>query len=494
MALTIGLCLIPLFLTPLLPSIDFYAHVARYYALAHVGTDSALAANYQESWRLLPNLGLDVIGTGLMTILPPFLGAKVIAAMIILSVIGGTLLLARAVQGLLRPVNLALAGLAGYSFVLGWGFSNFLFATGISLCGVAGWIMLRERPGRQLALAMLLGVLIMLMHGLAFGLWGLMLFLVEVMLIGQTQGFKLATLVWRSIRLGLVAILPALLFISSQTAKGGEPVIAALGNLANHASAGTLKARLIQECWDRADSFLRVVESTWPMADRLFGLLLWGLIGWGLLRGQLRLAPVMRLVTAVFALMVVIMPPNLFGVGHLDERIPLILFALLASGLSAGRGSAGLVRGLVVLFVGHLLIVALGWAYQGQSYRKFLAAAEQLPTEGLAQAVFSEETQGRDGGRACKPLLFALLLQNQIAVPTFANQTQQPLRLIGPLQEALNRQKSGTVGPDTAQRIEAARASGFDTVITCEPVATPVEVPGMRLVGADGQWAIYHAD
>ena len=51
------LALVPLLATPVLPLIDFYNHLARFYVLAHVGSDPLLAANYRAHWSLVPISG-----------------------------------------------------------------------------------------------------------------------------------------------------------------------------------------------------------------------------------------------------------------------------------------------------------------------------------------------------------------------------------------------------------------------------------------------------
>ena len=86
-------CLVPLLLTPVLPFIDYYSHVLRYYVLAHAGAGTPFAANYLPAWALLPNLGLDVLGTAILWVVPPLLAAKLIVAMIILTLFAGVLYL-----------------------------------------------------------------------------------------------------------------------------------------------------------------------------------------------------------------------------------------------------------------------------------------------------------------------------------------------------------------------------------------------------------------
>src|SRR3546814_6579928 len=79
--LTLGcavLLMIPLLATPVLPLIDFYNHIARYYVLSHLD-EARLAANYASAWALLPNLGLDALATPLLGVMPPLAAARLIA-------------------------------------------------------------------------------------------------------------------------------------------------------------------------------------------------------------------------------------------------------------------------------------------------------------------------------------------------------------------------------------------------------------------------------
>ena len=111
LAIVAGLaCLVPLLLTPVLPFIDFYLHILRYYVLAHAGAGSSFAANYLPAWALLPNLGLDVLGTAILWVVPPLLAAKLIVALIILTLFAGVLYLAHALQGRVTLLTVAWRG------------------------------------------------------------------------------------------------------------------------------------------------------------------------------------------------------------------------------------------------------------------------------------------------------------------------------------------------------------------------------------------------
>lgn len=501
-------CLLPILVTPILPLIDFYAHVARYFVLGHLHSDPWLAENYAASWTLLPNLGLDLIGTLVLSVLPPLEAARLLASFVVLSLFGGTLMLAHALHGEIRPLNVILAGLLPYSFILTWGFVNFLFGLGLMLGALGLWIRQEAHPGWQLATALVLGSAIMMVHALAFGLFGLMLFCVEVMRMRVQVSrpvtvHALAALVGRLARLMLVALPPMLIFLLSKTAEAEQGITAAFSNLAAHAESGQLGARLREEALRRVDSFLRVSESAYPWLDRMLGLFLWGSGALAFRLGALHLDQQLHLAVGLTIILVFVMPPNLFGVGYVNERMPLLLLALLAGGTSLSPhiwwGAPKSVSALHALFTGLLVanigLVTLAYAREAESYRHFLRATHQLPPGGLAETIYFGDMRARDPGRSCKPLLFVLLLRNGTAVSTFANPTQQPLRLAGPLQDARLVSRGLTRSDGSADRaaiFDTLISAGYDTVLFCDTAPLSAELyshlqasgPGWRLLAA----------
>ena len=255
---------------------------------------------------------------------------------------------------------------------------------------------------------------------------------------------------------------------------------------------------MTDEIWQRTDSFLRVAESAYPVLDRLFGVLLWGSLAAGFYFGRLKLDPRLWAAVALCIALIFIMPPNLFGVGHLDERVPLLLLALLAAGTRLAdkpEGSSRWLPGFIyVLFVVHIAMVCLAWANHGRSYTQFLTAVEDLEPGGLAHAVYFGDMQERDNGRECKPLLLMLLLQNGTAVPTFANPTQQPIEIIGPLaqaQKAWKSNKDRDTDTDRAAKLDMLHAAGFRTIVACDdPHSTP-ETGSTDLIAQNGVWSLY---
>ena len=150
--------------------------------LAHAGAGTPFAANYLPAWALLPNLGLDVLGTAILVGGPAAsAAAKLIVAMIILTLFAGVLYLAHVLQGRVTLLTVALAGILVYSHILVWGFSNFLLGLGLAIGGVGFWIANRDRPRRQFGVSAVLGLVLLFVHAFAFAAWGLILAGIEVM-------------------------------------------------------------------------------------------------------------------------------------------------------------------------------------------------------------------------------------------------------------------------------------------------------------------------
>ncbi|WP_432621799.1 hypothetical protein [Albidovulum sp.] len=500
------LCLMPLFVSPVLPLIDFYAHTLRYDILADGGRDPTYAENYRIAWKLLPNLGLDVIGTGLFAILPATIASRILLMIVVAAPVLGVMSLSWSLFGRVAPLNAALAGIVAHNFVFGWGFANFLLGFSLALAGLGFWIANAGAPRRQLFFSTAFAVLIFFTHGFVFAIWGLMLFAVEAMASVSGGRLRPGEVVRRGSRLLIVAALPVLLFLATSTVQGSGGVTDAVSNLAGYSGEGNVASRVLQEIWLRIDSGLRASESNWPTADRLFGLVLWGLIGFGLLARQLRIDRRLWLVVPLMALLAIIVPPAMFGVGHLPERLPIVLLAVIAAGLSVSRdksGSRTVTRAIMLLLPVHLFMVTLGWAQERQGYARFLALAETLPEGGLATVAYGPGVRERDEMRSCKPFTFLLSMSRGIAVPTFANETEQPLEIIGPLAAAMTAYAARAVQtPDlngTAQ-VRAMLDAGYNMVVLCEgryistvdgTVAGARPVKGAEVVGAGKGWTLY---
>lgn len=508
------LLLLPMLLTPVVPGVDYYAHVFRYHILADNGETARLAANYTPDWKLLPNLGLDVLATGLLAIFPPLVLARLLAAGLVLGMVGSVLFLARAAGGTFPFITLMLACFTGYSHIFIWGFSNFLLGLILLLTGLGLWLKLAPRPGLQLAVAVALGILLMLVHALAFAIWGLLLAAIELETAHRQRDMAPARLMHRAIRLGLVAGGPFAIFLSSRTAEAPQGVTSAFGSLAAEAERGTAWDRIIEEGLSRLDLFLRVADSLTPWADRAIGIGIIAILATGLLSGALRLQPGLRLAVVVAALLAVLAPPSMFGSAYVNDRMPLVLLALVAAAVRPARqetegnhtipGSA-FTPLLAMLLAAHLILVSASFWSAGRLYGNFRADLARLgPATGETAAALYFRGIGRAGLLPqCSPLLHVMALDTGTAAHTFANPTQQPLRLNGPLASAMEKRQSlmspAALAEDRVaasmahreQRIAALLDAGFSVVLACDAGGLPATGGRIERLAGRGFWGLY---
>lgn len=498
--------LIPLALTPMIPAVDFNDHLLRYWILADNGATPVLADNYTPKWALLSNLGMDILGTGVLNILPPLAAGKLLAALVLLAPVLGALYLAHAVQGRVTLFTCLLAGCIGFSHIFTWGFANFLLGMGLLLFGLGWWIRTRDRPALQLVGTILIGIVLIIVHALAFGLWGLLLGCVELMLAFAGRHPTLGNLIVRALRLVSVAVLPAAYFLSSRTAEAPQGVTAAATNLATHAEKGNLVNRVIEEALSRLDLLLRVSESLHPWADRLLGGALWALLLGGLFVGALRLAPVMRLAAALALLLVIVLPPNLFGSGYTNDRMPLLLMALLVGGLSIvprHPRARALTAGVGAILALHLALVTAGYLSAGRHFRDYMAQTAPLELGEVAVPLHFRGADRLGHLPLCSGLMPMLAFTRSVAVPTFAIPSQQPLRLDGRLQAATSAREKGNPRMDRVKFLAGAPVElrqeriarqfdfGFDTVVVCDgdgPVPSDARI---ERVAQGPFWGVY---
>lgn len=471
--------LLPLVVAPVAPLIDFYNHLARFYVLSHLGSDPVLGESYESAWALLPNLGLDFLATPLLAAVPPLAAAKLIIAILLLNQFFGALALNKALHGRLDPAAPLLLAALLHSYVLTWGFANFLLGLGLAFWNAALWLRLRERPSVAAAACGVVSVAIFFCHGLAFATYGLLVGGIELGRWLGRRDRRMPELVRTAGLLLAQAVVPAILFVTSSTAAAGAPENSAIENLKEHWLAGDFWARLAFEVRYRLHTIVHVGESPFHAADLALFAAGVALIGWGLVRGWFAFHRWLWPAAAVFAVLAVLTPPNLFGVGYVPDRIPLVLALVGAVGLSTARGDPVLAdRLLIALAVLALLrvgTVTLGWSPYEERYRAFSRVAEAVPRGALVADVITYDGNLRtDQAERCEMYRPLLVVTRGAATPLFSNPTQQPLRQKGRLAEAVERtgrvEHRRHLRPDDRQfddQLLRLASAGFEYVLVC---------------------------
>src|SRR4051794_20281152 len=132
----------PLVVCEIPPLADYPNHLARWFILASLPGDAALARFYAPHWSVIPNLALDVMAPPLMRILPVHVAGRVMIAASVLLPVLGAVAYGRALGGRWWPLG---AGLLAHCNCLMYGFLNFSFSLGLALLLAAAWLCWQER-------------------------------------------------------------------------------------------------------------------------------------------------------------------------------------------------------------------------------------------------------------------------------------------------------------------------------------------------------------
>jgi hypothetical protein len=478
LALVFVLALAPVALTPILPTIDFYNHLARYFVLSHPHFNGVISRSYSPNWSLLPNIGMDVIGTALLRVAPPMLAGRLLAVLVMLVQYSGVIAFGRQLTGRYSIlVGVLLAPLL-YSYIFVWGFSNFLLGLGLTFWAAAWWLASRRRLLVATPVACLLAILIFLAHGLTFALYGLLLGALEIGFFLNARERRLADAAKTLAALCAQAVVPVILFLSAPTSHAPGGVTNAGESARRLAHDGLLLHRIGELFVYRIQTVVRVAEgpAVWfdvaTMAATIFILAVMAL------RGRLSIPRPAWPALALGLLLIAVTPPALFGSGYVADRMPLF-FALLTVGALDCRLQrsffdkicAGV---LVAMVTARIIWIGSVWAGYGQDFAEFRSVARLIPADRLVVGINISLAEHATPAHRCEmypPLLVPL---NGDAAPIFAIPGQQPISIVGDLRKAIDETPSpyGLRDPDApafaSRYIAAANAGGhFGYLLIC---------------------------
>ena len=471
-----AVAMIPLLLTPVLPLIDFTNHLARFFVLSRIGASDFLQAHYQAHWVLLPNIGADLLAVPLLHVLPPLIAGHAIVIVILAMLYGGVLYFRRALtgEGSLLAALLLLPLL--YSYVLNWGFINFLLGLGLSFWGAGWWLRYRNRPALALPVSCVWALLIFFSHGIAFVLYGLLLALLQIAFVfrgadgSRRAGNLMRALIRPLALLAVQAILPAACFLLWWTGLAGGAGVDVLP-----APREPFSAWLTRAAFNHLEAILRVEEGPSLWFDIATLMLQAGLAGFLMWRGRLWLARPAWLAVGAFLLLALIPIPPLFGMAFIADRLPLFAALVVIGALCVRAGPwAGAERiafgVLIVTVFVRLAATAISWHGYGDLYREYVSVASQIPPRKMTVPVMVGA--GNHETKIARTEMFGplLIIQREQAGPLFADPHQQPLLLNGPLKAAIDDLASRPDGRsgiflDPYRYVMAASASGFDYML-----------------------------
>lgn len=310
---------LPIWLAPVVPMVDWPLHLARAVVLS--GVSPELGRFVQPDWRPIPNLGLDLVLSPMISAFGPNLAGSIFLSAVVCGLFSGAAMLCRAVSGRWTPAACLPLAAAWDPWML-MGFANYLAGLAVGLWTIALWIRWPGR-GRTWLLVSASAVLIVV-H------------LLTLLLVW----FVIGSLVWLERRPGTrgpiwVAAGGALAIVAVQAARGGDPFsVEAKAYALVHAGFGLPLAAGLG-------------SDGWPLWHAAAGLA--GLVVIGLLLGSAKHAAPLRTVGLALAVAAALGPTLAFGTAFTAERLALPALLL---GLAACRdtrwGWAGLALGLAV--------------------------------------------------------------------------------------------------------------------------------------------------
>lgn len=470
-----AVAMIPLLATPLLPLIDFYNHLARFFVLSRIGASDFLQANYQAHWALLPNIGVDVLATPLLYILPPLIAGHVVVIAILAVQYGGVLYFHRALTGQRSLLAALLLLPLLYSYVLNWGFANFLLGLGLAFWAAGWWLRHRGNPRLAVPVSCLMALLVFFCHGIAFVLYGLLLALLETAFFFQPRRpgeapRRTADLVRALAVLAVQAILPALYFLLWRAGLAGGVPVDVLP-----AAQEPFSRWLARDAFNHLEAILRVEEGPSLYFDIATLFLQAGIILFLMWRGRVRLARPAWLAIGVGILLASIPIPPMFGMAFIADRLPLFASLLLIGALCVRQGPWGGVERatlavLIVTVLVRLAATAISWHGYADLYREYVAVTAHIGPRKLTVPVMVG--LGNHETKVPRTEMFGplLIIQREQAGPLFADPDQQPLLMKGPLKKAVGdlALRPGGIGGiflDPYRYVTAAAASGFDYML-----------------------------
>ncbi|MEH2559454.1 hypothetical protein V1286_006983 [Bradyrhizobium algeriense] len=355
---------IPLFLVDVPPILDYPNHLARYFVLAHPG-DPVLSQMYLPRWGLIPNLGMDVLGAGLLRLTDVHVGGRILLAFSLFAPVAGVVVFSRGVFGEFSYWPLA-SGTLAFNGIFHLGFMNFLLGLGLAFAAAAGWIVLRRRGEALAAVAYAVVATPVLFFCHLFGV------LVFALLIGADEIARLAASrhagkltaaeVTRTGILLAIAISPAVvLYLAAPLAAG--------------AAAPAPIAGVGYKLWTLLTPFMTTnISLTLWTTVIVIGFLA---IAW---RGT-RVSPGVWIALGILAMVYLMAPSEIKGGTFVDVRLGMIVGLLFFAGFRPSLSPRqALVAGVIfaTLIGARTIYIAATWIDHRQTLAELRGAMAQI--------------------------------------------------------------------------------------------------------------------
>jgi hypothetical protein len=376
--------LLPLGLVDILPLDDYPNHLARMHLLAAAGT---LDANpfYEVTWRLCPNLAVDLLVPQLARLMSVESALKFFFGFSQFLIVTGAIAIERQIRGR-HVISGLVALLVLFNVAFNFGVLNFEFGVGIALWAIAVWIKLRDSAWtRRLAAHACFVAALFFSHFFALGIYGLTIGLIELPALAKRKWDPRGTAGVLAIMAGPVLVLLTVMHLSG-AAIGGDTTL-----------------------WDWKLKLLWPIYFLNPMyiftghiaaSAILAPIALLILIGFLRRKGAIALSPTGRWIAAGFAVAYVAMPRQLFESDLVDVRVlvgaALIVPTFITIHNQAERYKTTALIGATALICLTLLIVQSVWLSYRSDYRAIQTSFGLIPPYARVIAARGDADSGID--------------------------------------------------------------------------------------------------
>lgn len=421
LAALVVLSTVPLWWPPIPPLVDLPGHMGRYTVQLSPG-DPALGLWYRFEWRLIGNLGVDLLIVPMARLFGLELGVKLIVVAIPALTALGLIWIAREVHGgedARVPPTLFFALPLAYGHPFLFGFVNFALAMALALLAFALWLRMARKGATRLRPWVFapIACVIWVCHTFGWGLLGLLCFSAELVRL-RDEGRSWVTAATGS----AIACVPMAL-----------PLIPMLAWRAEGAGGFT------GDWFDWVAKILwlqTVLRDRWAVFDIASVALLAGVIGLAAVRRDLTFSRNLGASALILALVFVLLPRIVFGSAYADMRLTPYLFAIaLVAIRPRAAASRQLLNGLAIaglmFFTARTAATTASFALASTRTQTVLTALDHVPPHARVVAFV---------GRTCRMTwstdrlehipAFAIVRRHAFSNDQWAVAGAQPMKII----------------------------------------------------------------
>ncbi|HKX11135.1 MAG TPA: hypothetical protein VJN67_23250 [Stellaceae bacterium] len=475
---------LPLLSVELPPLFDYPNHLARMDLLSRLPASQTLQRYYELRWRIIPNLGMDLVVPMLARIMPLAWAGKAFVLASLGLVAAGAAFVHRAAAGRWSVWPLS-AFLFLYSRVLLWGFLSYLLGVGLALVAFALWISLLERSATaRLTISAVAALVLFFVHLMACGIYAVLV-----------AGYELGVL-WRRRPISWSRMIARMAIAAAPFV----PPLALLLFAGDGQGLGAIR-------FGRIDRKLDLLFSVFDNYDRVFDVGCFVVLvlaaGLGFFRRHLKVIPGLLPALGLLAVVYLAAPSQLMTASAVDHRLPLVIGLVLSAATIGPRVSSGGLRlaalACLALFLARMAEVWVHWERADAVYARLLPILDQVPEGGRVAVGYPADAVNSTAVPTTHLPVLAIVRRDAFVPTLFAYRGQQPVALTPEVERLASVAEPGAVW----QALMGAGGStspsfilqGFDAVLLLDQRPFAMKpTPGLTPVAVEPDFALYRVE